>query len=119
MIIRQGVALNQFIVKQNVGNEFKEIVIELILLTLVRNEWSGVHIVQNVSLPTPYNLIMVNVVVSQSPAPTNAGLSILLIFYQFLEKTFIRPRALVGVSAMGAMAPTLFENMLIGTHTFF
>ena len=27
-------------------------------------------------------------------------------------------RALVGVGAMGAMAPPLFENMLIGTHTF-
>ena len=28
-------------------------------------------------------------------------------------------RALLGVGAMGAMAPPLFENMLIGTHTFF
>ena len=27
-------------------------------------------------------------------------------------------RALLGVGAMGAMAPQLFENMLIGTHTF-
>ena len=27
-------------------------------------------------------------------------------------------RALVGVGAMGAMAPTLFENMSFGTHTF-
>jgi hypothetical protein len=86
MIIRQGVALNQSTVKQNVGNGFKEIVIERISLTLVRNEWSGVLIVQNVSLPTPYNLIMDNVVVSQSPAPTNAGLSMLLISCQFLEK---------------------------------
>ena len=31
----------------------------------------------------------------------------------------IEDRALVGVGAMGAMAPPLFENMLIGTHTFF
>ena len=27
-------------------------------------------------------------------------------------------RSLIEVGAMGAMAPTLFENMLIGTHTF-
>ena len=36
----------------------------------------------------------------------------------FLGRPKVHNRALVGVGAMGAMAPTLFENMSFGTDTF-